>query len=473
MSYTIKFLSLQKSELEYEVAVRGGVAADSVSELRRQIVKLSSALPSEDILESHLEPLEDLKAVRESLMKSHNNIISLKAKLDKNLFIRTETLLHHIYHRLNRINYSSADVADAYKNCRSHFNSQYKELTSFKIQSSQVPQVTDGSPDPIREPVNVSVSCERKLVSEIGKLKYSGKTCVRSFIQRVNEFILSRSISQEKILSFAYEIFTDDALHWYRCIKDKVKTWGDVVILLKQDFSQDDYDYRLLSEIRARTQGELENITIYISIMRGMFSRLGKPLSEEDQLEILLHNIRPCYASTLASSPDMSDIDKLQKVCRNYENIQSRLKQFRGAPKVNADTLAPEFAYTKQASNNNTYKNNYTYNYNNNNFKQNKQSQNNNFKSHYSKNYPNNNYNFDKHKTSYEPSRPANSNLHVNAVAQTSNHDTRHVYCPRCRSTSHSLGTCRQPHFPICFKCGKKEVKFPDCPNCNSKTTKN
>ncbi|KAH9630583.1 hypothetical protein HF086_016087 [Spodoptera exigua] len=458
MAYPIKFLSLQKAELDYEVTVRGGVGGDSVSELRKQIVKLSSILPSEDILESHLEPSEDLKAVKESLIKSHSNIISLKAKFDKNLFTRTENLLHHIYHRLNRINYSTPDVADIYKICNTNFNSQYKELTSFKPNT----QVGTSPSEPVREPINVSVTCERKLNSEIGKLKFSGKTCVRAFIQKVNEIILSRSIPQEKILAFAFEIFTDDALHWYRCIKDKVETWDELVVLLKQDFSQSDYDYRLLAEIRARTQGELENITIYIAIMRGMFSRLGKSLPEEDQLEILLHNIRPCYASTLSSSADITDIDSLQSICRNYENIQSRLKQFREPPKVSADTVAPEFAYTKQATTSNS----------NNNYKNYKQ-QSHNFNPNYSKNYSNNYNHYNKSKTISNLTQQENHNLHVNEMAPANDNNKKYVYCPRCRSQTHSLGSCKKPHFPICFKCGRKDVKFPDCPNCNVRVAKN
>lgn len=468
-SYPIKFLSLQKAELDYEVAVRGGTSGDSVNELRKQIVKLSTILPSDDILESHLDPIDDLKAVKESLSKSHNGIVALKSKFDKSLFARTENLLHHIYHRLNRINYSSADLAEVYKSCCSNFNSQFKELSLLKPQSVQPTQMTS-PPEPVREPINVSVSCERKLISEMGKLKYSGKTCVRSFIQKVNEFILSRSIPQEKLVSFAYEIFTEDALHWYRCIKDKVNTWDDIVVLLKQDFSQNDYDYRLLSEIRARTQGELENITIYISIMLGMFSRLGKPLPEEDQLEILLHNIRPCYASTLASSPEIKDISSLQNLCRNYENIQSRLKQFREPPKINAETLAPEFAYTKQSTSNfNSTKNN-NGNYN----KYNKQ-QNYNYTSNYPKNYSkSNNYNFNNAKTAVNANEYGNSNLQVNSVERSTNSTNRYlIYCPRCRSNTHSLGKCRQAHFPICFKCGKRDVRYPECPNCNPREVKN
>ncbi|WP_337235965.1 hypothetical protein, partial [Vibrio cholerae] len=61
-----------------------------------------------------------------------------------------------------------------------------------------------------------------------------------------------------------------------------------------------DHDYRLLGEIRSRTQGADEPVHIYFSIMSCMFARLNNPLSEEAKLEILLHNIRPHFSQQLA-----------------------------------------------------------------------------------------------------------------------------------------------------------------------------
>lgn len=448
MAYPIKIFSLQKAELEYEVAIRGGTIGESVSDLRKQIVKLITLVPSEDILESHLESVDDLKGAKESLIKSLNNITTLKSKFSKSLYDRTETLLNHLYHRLNRVDSSSAEAGELYKICITNFKSQYKDLLSMKPQADN-PAQTSASSELKNEQVNVSVSCERQSHAELSKLKFSGKTCVRSFIQKAEEFMMSRSIPKEKMILFAYEIFTDDALHWYRHIRDKINTWDEVVLQLKQDFSENDYDYRLLAEIRSRTQGELENIVVYISIMRGMFSRLGKPLSEQDQLEILLHNIRPTYASTLASSPDITSIEGLQNSCRRYENVQSRLKQFREPPKVNADTLAPEFAYTKQSTNyNNTNKNQYNYN-----------------KINYHKTYPNSN-NYNSYNYNKNASKPTTT-LQVNEITDTSIDTINQMYCPRCRTNTHTLGSCDQPHFLICFKCGKKDVKYPQCPNCN------
>lgn len=453
MSYPIKFLSLQKPELAYEVELRGG-SGDSVSDLRKQIVKLGH-IESEDILESHLEPSEDLKCVKESLLKSQNNIVTLKTKFDKNLFLRTETLLNHVYHRINRIT-NTPEVADVYKICVSNFNSQYKDLTALKSQlvTSKAPSTSTVSN--VELPA-ISVSCERNLSSDIGKLKFSGKTCVHSFIQKVEEFVQSRGIAYDKILSLAFEIFTDDALHWYRYNKDRVSTWQELCVILKKDFSNSDYDYRLAAEIRSRTQGERENIIIYISIMHGLFSRLSKPFSEEEKLEILLHNIRPCYANTLAASPEIKSIDSLVSVCKNYENIQSRFSLFQEPPRVSSNTLAPEFAYKHNTFTNSSYKNNFK----NVSYQQ---------KTYYSTD--NNKYNKN---TTAVASVQSEDNIdetnNINAIATTS----KQAFCPRCRTNGHSLRNCQKERTILCFiyRCGKKDFRFPECPDCNPKSNEN
>lgn len=463
MSYNIKFLSLQKSELEYEVAVRGSTPADSVAELRKQIIKLAPILPAEDILESHLDSNIDLKQVKETLIKTQNNIQTLKTKFDKNLFTRTETMIHHLYHRLNRIT-ATTDSNELYKTCRTNFKSQFNDLISLKPQPTE--QTSSENSDSATTSSNSNetekvITCDRNLIAELSKIKFSGKTCVRAFIQRIEEFMHSRNISPTKLMSFAYEIFTDDALHWFRFTKSKVNTWKELVESLKRDFSESDYDYRLLSEIRNRTQGERENITIYLSIMNGMFSRLNNPLQDTEQLEIILHNIRPCYASTLAASPEIDNLDSLKEICRNYETIQSRLKQFREPPKANSDTLAPEFAYNKQpipsCSFSNSYnakKHNYYNNANTNNY----------YKDKYTK--PNYSNYINKNNNTTTSDSNKNSQNKTSSVAAISTHHTK-IYCPRCRNNSHSLHQCRLPHFPICFKCGKKGVRYPECTTCH------
>lgn len=445
MSLTIKYLLLLKAELEYEVALRGGdITGITVVELRKQILKLTAEIPADEILESHLDANEDLAQAKVSLERSRTNLDKLKTKLDKTLCTRTETLLNHLYYRLLRIEQTEADAA-VYADFDKQLTSQHKEFAALKQQVNQLPTLSN-------EPLSdmIAVSCEKKMVADVlSKLKFSGKTCVRSFLQKVDDIVRSRNIPKGQVLQFAYEIFTEDALHWYRYISHKVSTWDEVVFLLKRDFSKSDYDYRLLSEIRLRTQGEKENITIYLSIMHGMFSRLDKQPSEDEKLEILLHNIRPCYASTLATSVKISTIDALADTCKSYENIQARMSQFHEPPKVSSETVAPEFAYNKPSTS--TYEP----------------------KPGYPKTNHNNNKNYENNYNQYKTNNEERKYMHVNSLYVHSNNYSK-KYCPRCRSDTHSLYQCDKPREIICFKCGKKGVRLPDCPVCRpTSITKN
>lgn len=453
MAYPIKFFSLQKSELEYEVAVRGETPASTVADLRKQINKLSQIYPSEDILCSHLEPDEDLASCLVLLDKINTSFIA--DVVDKNTLGRYENLLHHLYHRFNRIE-SNKDTLDDQLQCNVLFKELYTKLINLQKKSVDPLSVAGPSSDyPMPSaPINVNVTCEggNRISSDLGKLKFNGKTCVRSFIQRANEFSLARNISGTKLLAYATEIFVEDALHWYRGVREQVSTWDELTVLLKTDFDRSDFDYRLLSEIRARTQGKNENITIYLSILSGMFARLSKPLPEEDKLEIVLHNIRPFYANTLASSTQIDSIEQLRSLCRNYENVQSRLSTFREPSAATSDTLAPEFAY-KQDSN----------------------TGNNNYNSHFNKNFNSQHNNDNKQSANSKPNTTNNDNnkqyLHSINKTNPTNTSKSNLYCPRCRVKTHSFKDCKNTEV-ICFKCGSKGVKKPDCLNCN-KISKN
>lgn len=437
MDLKVQFLSLQKTELEYEVSVRGESPAASVEDLRKQIVRLVSHPLLQDVLESHLNPQDDLIGFGESYSKLVTNIKLLKTKFEKNLYSRSLNLFNHLSLRLGRITPVESEEKSKHAEFFSKLSLCYKELNvlsppSSKIvnteqESSFVPNVNRAD-STLPPSTHISVTCDRGLSTDIPKIKFDGTGCVRAFIEKVSEFTLARNIEPNKMLCFATEMFTGNALHWYRNVRKSIKSWDELVVLLKQDFDPVDYDYRLMSEIQNRTQGETENITIYFAIMSGMFSRLSEKLSEDRKLQILLHNIRPCYTDTLAANPNIVSIESLRTKCRNYEVFQSRRAQFREPPKQSQETLAPEFVYTRPSTSNGSQHKNYT---------------------------------------AYKPFSNAAIDCALDAIASPSN--SRSFFCPRCRSNDHSLKMCQEPRTPVCFKCGKKDVIFPNCPVCHTK----
>lgn len=428
----VKFLSLQKPELAYEVAVRGETPADTVEALWKQIVKLTLAFPSEDILESPFDALKDIDGINESLQKLETYLISLQNKYDANLLARAQNLFNHIVLRTNRVdsfeNIETLTLLNLVRNRTQAASVQLNEINSPESQ----PDTNANLPLGLTQ---ISVTCDRGLTSDFSKLKFNGKGCPRAFITKVNEFIEARNIPSNKILAFGTEIFCDDALHWFRSIKTEISTWQELSDRIREDFSVSDYDYRFISEIRSRTQGEKENITVYLSIMKGMFSQLTKTLSEEDQLEIILHNVRPCYASVLSSCSNIKTIDQLQTICKNFENIQARLCSFHEPPRVTSNTLAPEFAYAHFSNSQSSapYKT-----FNNNKY-----------------DYPRNTQPVKELKIE-EETKPV---LAVNTL-----------FCVRCRTEGHSLRSCNAERFLICFGCGLKGVSRPNCPECRKKS---
>ncbi|CAK1584241.1 unnamed protein product [Parnassius mnemosyne] len=462
MSYEIQFLSLQKNELSYEVAIRGGTPGENVQELRRQIVKLANVMPSDDIIESGFEFSVDVEGIRESLIKVETNLKTLSVKYDKNLYKRTQNLLNHLFHRIQRLDAVDKKSTDILESLRLKLNTNFKNLEHLKPDTDSSSEFTDAltiTPSPI------VVTCDRAHSSDLTSIKFDGKTCVLSFVQRINDYITARGIPSSKIIDFGTEIFVGDALHWFRSVRSHVTSWDRLCELLKDVFVIPDHDYRLLDEIKARTQGETENITIYLAIMSGMFSRLFKKPSEEDQLEIIMHNIKPCYASALIAVPDLKSIEVLRTACKNYENVQSCLNKYHEPPKINSATLAPEFAFKPLT---NLAEKNKMYYSATNKFNCNKAYNN------YNKPIPNSSNLYKK----YSPNSNVLNNTYPQRQQRVYGHnkpidaiqydESKQKFCPRCRVDTHNLRQCTEKRKVFCFKCGRDDYTFYTCPDCTS-----
>lgn len=449
MSYPIKFLLLQKSELIYEVIIRGESPADNVSELRRQVTKLTQKYPSEEILESCLEFADDHTGIIEVLAKIKCNIETLKTDPQKSLIDRTANLFNHLHHRLQRVvTPKKSESVVALNNSRESFDSlylQFQKLTKMDSRSRAESLTTDNEQVcTLDQLTKLSISCERSLSTELAKIKFDGKTCVRSFIERIEEFRISKDVTDKKMFSYASDLFTGDALHWYRSVKSQFETWKDLLCSLKEDFDLVDYDYRMLAEIRSRTQGATENIITYFAIMKGMFSRLNKQLTEEEKLEILIHNIRPCYANALFTCSEIKSMDELRAICRNYERIKIRCDNFKEPPSSSPSSVAPEFAYRPVKE---PIKTNYSQKYfNSSNPKQNT---------------------YINHNTTNKMANSTDKTYAINCASPR----TSTKYCYRCKVDTHSMAECDAERTIFCFKCGLKDYRTPDCPKCNSKAS--
>lgn len=463
MERIINYSCLNKVELQYEVSIRRQVPADTVCDLKRQMSELSHILPT-DIQVSSFSIALDLEQSSTTLSYVEDKIATYEQTEDRNILTRLMNFVNHLHFRLNRLTPVSQFVESCShlksrlylieKKIESFFQSGHIELEAEGVEPSDanntMPLIPPRTVTPTRIPSpvqNRSSSpnfiptrtrdnltdycvptlgpCSSNFVKELKSFSFDGKSCPRSFLQRLEEFSYSRSISEDLLCKHAFEIFTGQALHWFRFqhLRNSKLSWKDIRALLIKDFGLHDYDYKLMEAIRKRTQGSSESIIVYVSIMFGMFSRLKRALSEEEQLEILLHNIRPCY-SMFVTFKNATTVDELVSTCQAYEQTQERCSNFR-EPQQEISPFYSEFGYRA------------------------------------SKNSP---------CTSRDAMKVTSiSQTQPKSQSQSSNSD----YCFRCRTKGHSLKTCTQPRFLICFKCGKHGVKISDCPTCSPSSSSN
>lgn len=243
-------------------------------------------------------------------------------------------------------------------------------------------------------------------------LKYNGSTCIRIFIERLEELRQAREIPEARMLTAFSDLLEGPPLSWFRCNKPTFNSYSELLSRLKEDFDTPDFDYQYKNEIRQRTQAKHETILNYISTMQGMFSRLSYPVSEEEQLEILMHNIRPEYMMALALQ-EVDSISKLKHLGKRLELAQSRANNF----------IEPKF--------------NKTDNY----------------------------YN--------PPSRSGKfpSKDYKIAAVNSSPRGEANITCWRCKTNEHVSNECRQAKSReiLCYGCGQPGVTRPACPHCNSR----
>lgn len=401
---------LRKEELLHELK-HFGISADEKSSrdvLRGQYRKVISMCrrgsikpddfkspDAESEVKCCYEPVCDLETIHESLIPGDTVTI-------KRLTARSQYYLM----RLSRVTLPNNDLTQLKTKLINIIASHHDDSDDEEMQT---PRQTS----PARETVETSklVYVKEKSINLSSlNLKFDGTSCVRVFIERLEELRQARGISEQLALVAFSDLLEKSALCWFRSNKNSFKTYSDLLAGLREDFDIPDLDYKLTKEIRARTQAKTESIVAYLSIMQGMISRLTKPLSEEEQLDIIMHNIRPEYMREMALL-DISSIKQLQIYGKKLELARARQDQF----------VEPKPSDLKQDFN------------------------------FYTKDKPS--------PSSQKTSKP------ISAVEKLST-SVNNKKCFRCNRTNHYTNECKVSKELVCYKCGEKGFKRTDCPKC-------
>lgn len=260
-------------------------------------------------------------------------------------------------------------------------------------------------------------------------VRFNGKSSVTDFLERIEELRLSRGVTKDQLLRSAPELFTHEALLWYRT--STFSSWDKLIEQLKEAFRPADYEYALMDEIRRRTQGSQEKVITYVAVMESLFRKLSHPLPEEMRINYVRRNLLPHIQTQLSIHP-LRSMAELVKLSRSVEDTQARVQKYQPPPTNTRNLLEPELAYKRGPV-----------------------------------------------QTSSLPVSPVLTNTHSSCrlSSDTPEHGSPQITsipiaavrapkCFNCKSESHKFKECDQPRKRFCFKCGLENVILPNCPNC-------
>lgn len=145
-----------------------------------------------------------------------------------------------------------------------------------------------------------------------------------AFLERVHELRIARGVNHDQLFNGAVDLFKEPALSWYRSIRHDVFSWFDLESRIKETFISPNHDEDVIDQIKSRKQGETETLTAFISVLRMKFSRLLKPWSVEDQINLVRRNLKPDISQQLALM-SIKSYEELESYCRLLAKNSPRL----------------------------------------------------------------------------------------------------------------------------------------------------
>lgn len=410
--------TLLTHELNYELKVRG-LTVRNDTYIKRKALKRAleqdSLRPNLERVLDNVNPLVEVDELKKSFASVKGLLDDFDGRDDARA--RIVSRFAHLHGRLRRCTFEDTDENKAFI--------EYKEDQIVVLMALEV-ELGEKLAPPQTNAAQVTFSTSQ-FATEQGvastprssvpvfkwQLQFDGSTkkqSVAAFLERIEEYRIARNTSKEELYNSAVDLFTGHALVWFRSVRSSVRNWDALVSALRRDFLPSDYDDVLWDEIKSRTQGDREKVTIYIAVIENMFSRLSCPPSEDVRIKQIKKNLLPCYLPHITLIK-FETVQGLADMCRMLEEAQ--VCQARSTAKRYTTPLEPDLAYVQVR---------------------------------------------DESKDSLVP-----NNGSVNRDDRR-----RDVKCWNCNKLGHRSYECNMPKSSVfCYGCGQRNVTKPKCTKCS------
>lgn len=455
---------LRKSEVEYELKVRGVAHQGNANDLRKRLTEACSSnapVLAEEV--DKLDPDVELETCEEKFEDLSILVSDYEGNGRDNEYNRITARLWHLYLRVERI--PAPDTDDDVDDKKSALFKKTKDLLdgfaaqgTSKSRAPLTPVTTTGSLDtaisappattstanipapalltvippsiitPRACPPTDDISAPAAAVSTASRqadtvrhyvpvykwgLKFDNTgPSIAAFLERVEELRRARGVTHQELYASAVDLFAGSALVWYRAVANRIGSWQQLTKEIREVFQPADYDLRLHHELFNRVQGDQEPVDLYIAAMEGLFSRLSVSTPEATRLSQIYANLHPQLKDRLALS-DITTLDQLRSLGRRAEAGRLSMTRPMKSSYRNDKVLEPDLAYHD---------------------------------------------------------RSGRKQMASDIVAELRSSPPRtNVTCWNCKKPGHRFRFCREPKQKFCWGCGKENTSKPECSACNPK----
>ena len=447
----LKCKSLRKTELEFEIIIRNGKLLQTVEENRQLLRDLLhidpvktftfDPLSKKDIFNSLLRLKSDIKSIKSNpesinreIFEENYNSIDRRFRITTQMPLELQGMWELVQESWQTFVERSLGITG-----QPTVSDPIVQSATTQISEPSVSGENKGTPESNDENLKNTTTLDNLIASKISstietqahgrfvdisklQLSYNGNSCVFEFLERIGELAISRSISETALLRGLPELLSGSALMWYRQVRDSITSWDHFQQILKNKFQPEDYQFRLSKQIYIRTQSKHETVADYFFTMHTLFSRLARPMPEDQRLEILLRNVRPVYSNQFGLNV-LDSVEKLQSFCERLEQNHMRSKFF-CEPPVDFLSTGPTHSGRVETA-------------------------------------------IESSGSRQSPEKKEN-NVNKSRVFAVRSFGKKRT-CLRCDTNDHPFWECPRKDQIICFKCKAPGEKAPTCSNCKIK----
>lgn len=333
-------------ELDYEIKIREVEPKGNMDEKRkllRGLLSQESANRSFAQIKNLYGFKTDKKEILESLSSIKTKIGEFSGSKNDNKYKGLATRLWHVSGRISRMNTESEEQISEKKDLKNQVIILEADLDEKVSPLTSTPlTLAPALPNFDFNSLNKSVP-----VHKWGIQKFTGEGSLMAFLEKVESLRISRNCSTDELFASAGDLFDSQAWTWWHNnhIKNRFSDWSDLVQKLKETFLRDQYDKKLLDEIKSRKQNTRESVTMFISSMEGLFYRLTTVPDEQEIVDIIRENLLSDYVKFLALK-DISTISELTNMCKKLENSFLATSQYK-TPSFKGRFLEPDLSCPK------------------------------------------------------------------------------------------------------------------------------